>query len=90
MRKISNKSSILVLLESMTANNIHIPWTCQLKQYYLVSLTIKMSGLKLVTSTLGGTEPPPGARKPGKSEYKCDPLTGLGLINAMIFDKTES
>ena len=39
---------------------------------------------------IGGTEPPPGATKPGKSEYKRDPLTSLGLINAIIFDKTES
>ena len=38
-----------------------------------VSSTINISGLRLVTRIWGGIELPPGARKPGKSEYKRIP-----------------
>ena len=55
-----------------------------------VSLTMKISGLRLVTRTWGGMVPPPGACKPGKSENRRDPLTSWGLINAMMLDRTES
>ena len=37
------------------------------------SFMIKISGLRLVTMIFGGTEPPPGARNPGISEYRRVP-----------------
>ena len=53
------------------------------------SFTIKRSGLRLVTRIFGGTEPPPGAKNPGKSENNCELGANLGRIKRMMLDKND-